>query len=128
MGGEIPVKGMKGKIHYTEQEKMVAVQMIREGKKYAEVSEQTGMSTGYLSQIARAKCNIRQRGERWMFPGLEEYMKQHHISPPEMAKKMQLTVKTFDSRRRGSAQFRYEEIRTLLAITGMDFETLFREF
>lgn len=122
------MKGMKGKIHYTEQEKMAAVQMILEGKKYAEVSEKTGMSKGYISQIARAKCNICQRGESWIFPELEEYMKQHHISPPEMAGKMKMTVKTFDSRRRGTAQFRYEEIRTLLAITGMDFETLFREF
>lgn len=118
----------RGKVKLTEQQKADAIKMLEGGMTYKEVSRITGISYSYLTTLYRiihGKTKIQRKN---VFPGIIEWMNEEKISTEKGAKKVGLHPRTFEDRLRGTSQFKYEEIRALLAASGKDFETLFREF
>ena len=118
----------RGKVRLTVQQKTDAMKMLEDGMTYKEVAKITGISYGYLTRLYRIKHGKARIQRKHVFPGIIEWMNEEKLSVEKTARKAGLHPRTFEDRLSGLSQFRYEEIRSLLAASGQDFETLFREF
>lgn len=115
-------------IKLSDKQKEDAIKLVKGGMSLKEAAKATGISYSYLATICRIRYGNKRIQRRNVFPGIVEWMNEEKLSIEKGAKYAGLHPRTFEDRLNGSSQFRYEEIRSLLAASGQDFETLFREF
>ena len=115
-------------IKLSDKQKDDAIKLLEGGMSLKEAAKVTGISYSYLATLYRIRYGNKRIQRRNVFPGIVEWMNEEKISVEKGAKKVGLHPRTFEDRLRGISQFKYEEIRALLAASGKDFETLFREF
>ena len=64
---------------------------------------------------------------RILYPEIERWMRENRVSINELARFVGLTGQTMQNHLYGITQFKLQTIRKLVELTGIPFETLFRE-
>ena len=64
---------------------------------------------------------------RILYPEIERWMRENRVSINELARLVGLTGQTMQNHLYGITQFKLQTIRKLVELTGIPFETLFRE-
>lgn len=64
---------------------------------------------------------------RILYPEIERWMRGNRVSISELARRVGMTDQTMQNKLYGINQFKLTTIRKLIDLTGIPFETLFRE-
>lgn len=67
------------------------------------------------------------RKYRIVYPEIERWMRENQVSISDLARRVGLTDQTMQNQLYGITQFKLTTIRKLIDLTGIPFETLFRE-
>lgn len=111
----------------TKEDKVEAFRMRLEGRTLQEIGDRFGVTRAYIHQILTDEMGRRAFKISCVYPGLEKWMREHEMPPTRLREEMGMFARTerLCSRLDGKTQFKINEIKLILEITGMTFEEAF---
>lgn len=111
----------------TKENKAEAFRMRSEGCTLQEIGDRFGVTRAYIHQILNDEMGMRAFKISCVYPGLEKWMRDHKMPPARLRREMGVFSRTerLCSRLDGSTQFKINEIKIILEITGMTFDEAF---
>lgn len=113
----------------SKEDLMKMFEMHLDGKTHAEIGRHFGVSRERVRQIVGNNSRLPGRPvSGHVYPSIAKWMFERSVSAAQMAEELDcMCYATLVSKLRGRYQFTLQEIKAILAYTGMTFETAFGE-
>lgn len=111
----------------TKEDKVEAFRMRLEGCTLQEIGNRYGVTRAYIHQVLGCGITGRKYATACIYPGIARWMSENEMNGCQFNKKLGIFSRSslLYDRLEGKTQFKVDEIKRILEMTGMTFEEAF---